>query len=690
MITVINKANKGLYNQLFEQVQEWLYTHDEAGEPVDLEDENARPLLGKATDPDTGEVIVDPETGEEVMETITSLEELFEFMYFITNFTPLYTRLPLDEEPFFIDADKRTISVPKDFATNGVSVQGDEVAEILFFKINRFFDATDLNECKIFIQWKSSEIDEQTGEPKQGVSKPWIQDIVSEPGYLIFGWPISSKITNTAGTVTFSVRFYRLDSNRKLIYSFSTLDQTVTIKPALDYEIENIGLEGSKIVVDDMSGSIMSRAVDSPASSGGLVAADPYWEPWVPGELTGWTQVDDPMSDPTNPEVLYEVMNLGLDNDNFSTKPIELSIAALSDDSGVVSYVWYKINKDGTPVTTLSDEETKFFKPVQYRETQDTGECIINKTYYYEDGNKFKAIALTEGVTVEDLIEEYETVYELVSTATLDEVGKYTATAKNRVGKSFSAPLEATTIFVPMPVEPVLGSLAATNNGILREEDTVELSVPVELFDEFGNDVSANGGKATYQWYCKSLDPEIEEADAIEEGIDAQLILTEDDPEGWYSVAVFNNLNKQAKKSTSEEVRVTKPAAKPAVTIDLENEDISLADAQAGLPVYVDNLEEFRLDGVDTVSYQWYQYRTTGHDFAADRAAARLGTYEINGDLRIDQLTGDTITDTVLRTSTEPLFIPPMGSNEVYFCEVINTYNGTTARSLSPFYNVAQ
>jgi len=181
MITVINKTNKGLYNQLFAQVQDWLSKHDAEGREVEAYSANA--LLGLVKD-ENGQLVVDEE-GNNIPETITSLEEFYSFMATITN-TPaleIYTRLPLDEPPFFIDANKRTIEVPKDFAANGVSVQGDEIAEILFFKIDRFFDATDLNECDIYVQWRSSELDEN-GKPKEGVSKTWIKDIESEPGYL--------------------------------------------------------------------------------------------------------------------------------------------------------------------------------------------------------------------------------------------------------------------------------------------------------------------------------------------------------------------------------------------------------------------------------------------------------------------------------------------------------------------------
>lgn len=678
MITVINKSNKGLYNQLFEQVQDWLYTHNQLGEEIEAFGEGA--LLGKTT------VEVDG-VETEVPETLTSLEELFSYMFYITNFAPIYTRLPLDEEPFFIDANARTISVPKDFATNGVSVQGDEVSEILFFKINRFFDAQDLNLCKIFIQWESSETDE-FGNQKKGVSRPWIQDIESEPGYLIFGWPISSKITKKPGVVTFSVRFYRLDNADKLIYSFSTLDQTVTIKPALDYDIEDIANDSDRYVVDDMTANLMLRAKNSPSSGGNLVALMPYWEAGIEDGLKGWTT--ELKSDGT---IKYQVMNLGIDPvTGFSNVPVKLTSAALSDDSGVVSYTWTKVDKTGNASLYLTDGETKFYKPVEYRVTDVLdNERIVNKAYYWKDGDRYKVIAPTtedNQTPFADLRAEDKDIYELVSEATLDEVGKYVAMATNRVGKVFSDDLVATAIYVPMPVAPELGELQATGTtGKILREDPVSLGLSVVLKDEFGNDVSEHGGKDTYVWRRRALG---EATPEVLEDTTEELILTPNDDnieslEGWYDVIVTNNLNKESLDSTSNAIRVTKPAVQLHVNL-VDTERISLAAAQEGISVNATGEEEYR-EAEDSITYQWYKYISAGSDADVDAAAARAGNYEVHGDIAIENLpAGDALTEAVIASSTTPTLIPPTTGD--FFCVVTNTYNGTTASRVSPFYNV--
>lgn len=706
MITVVNKTNKGLYNQLFHDVDSWLRTHNGEGEKIYDDQGNLRedlldptPLLeeAQAIDPRTGEPLVD-DSGNPVMDEISSLGELFTFMEFITKHAPIYTRLPLDEEPFFIDANKRSITVPKDFASNGVSVQGDEIAEILFFKINRFFDATDLSLCDIYVQWRSSELDEE-GKPKEGVSRTWIHDVDSEPGYLIFGWPISSAITKAAGNITFSVRFYRLDDGNDLIYSFSTLDQTVKILPALDFDIadENIGKEGSKYVVDDRAADIQSRAINSPAS-GSEAPELPYWEP---DKLALFKSELPQPQDAEGDAIEAWIVNLDVDNNGFSTVPLIYHMAALSDDGGIVSYSWNK-KRNGSSV---NNAEEPFYMSMDYIVTEDTEPAYTNKSYFYKEGNSYKIIPTGTSFS------EYDEIYELVSTVTMDSVGRYTPFAQNREGKFFSDRISATPLYVPYPATPELDDLVATPENILRGEGEeaipVTLTCDVELKDEFGNDVKETGGKATYVWKRSGLNRAgLEEGEGFEvlDGmVDDRLVLSaaDDDDEGYYFVTITNNLNKEAKSETSNVVRVTKPAQKVVLSIDTED-DMSIEVARTRtdkLAVTVENLEPYRdersvdnPDGEDYVTYQWYAYASSGSNVNTDKELARVGMYAdatggVNGDDPVD----DTFTtdEQSLTSAVTKNFVPPIEKGErTYFCVVTNHYNGTEKAVASPFYHV--
>lgn len=712
MITVINKTNKGLYNQLFNDVEEWLRTHNGEGQPIDGENVTDRdPLLGEvqAIDPETNQPMVDG-NGDPVMEpdSITSLGELFTFMEFITKYAPIYTRLPLDEEPFFIDANKRSIDVPKDFAANGISVQGDEIAEILFFKINRFFDATDLSQCEIYIQWKTSELDEN-GQQKEGVSRTWIQDIDSEPGYLIFGWPISSAITNTAGNVTFSVRFYRLNNADELIYSFSTLDQTVSIKPALDYDIEDIASDSNRYVVDDMAANIRDRAINSP-SSGAEAPELPYWEANKLNLFKSDIKVlrDPSGSDTEEANIKFYIMNLDMLN-GFSTKPLIFHMDALSEDSGIVSYSWTKVGINGS----VNNEDEPFYMAINYIVTDDDDSYRpTNKTYYRKEGNAYKAIP--NEVTLAEVRENDEDVYELVSTVTMAGVGRYTPFAQNRVGKYFSERITAIPVYVPYPAEPVLGGLIAKASAsselaiqpilwteVENEEEIavpIYLSCSVDLADEFGNDVAETGGTPTFVWKRRALggvDFEI-----LENMTQDQLVLSaaDENAEGYYQVVVTNNLNNEEADSASSILRVTKPAVKLVLAIDSDDEvNVTAArEREMHLPVTYSGQEPNRADE-DSVTYQWYWYRQgAGHTAADDKRAAAIGEYAdnqngVDGDIKIQDIRINDMPladQQVLDSATTPNFIPPADMEGTYFCVVTNHYNGTERSVASPFYSV--
>ena len=156
MITRITRDNAANYRNLYEKAEQLLKSAGVMSEYI-LDDQ------GNPT---------------EEVNKISSLEEYFSYMKNLTQLDKHFTMLPLDEDVFEIDLNTRQITVPPAFAKNGISVQGDEVAEIVYFKTDRFYDATDLapdpigdddeDTIGIYIQWESSAEDEN-GKPISGV-----------------------------------------------------------------------------------------------------------------------------------------------------------------------------------------------------------------------------------------------------------------------------------------------------------------------------------------------------------------------------------------------------------------------------------------------------------------------------------------------------------------------------------------
>ena len=160
---------------------------------------------------------------------------------------PLFFILPVDEPTFNINANTRTITVPTVFK-NGVSVKGDEIAETIYFTIDRYFDTTDFYDPKIkaVVQWQNANGDKNIS---MTTAKAVIEDQSEGTVKVIFGWPLSREITEYDGNVTFSVRFYNTEKENDidyLEYSWSTLNTTIKINPSLDLDI----IEGGFDTVD--------------------------------------------------------------------------------------------------------------------------------------------------------------------------------------------------------------------------------------------------------------------------------------------------------------------------------------------------------------------------------------------------------------------------------------------------------
>ena len=128
MITSVNKSNADKYSYLYERASEYLMSHKSDGTPLSAEDYGGDEAMMKYLQNPDGSYYLDEE-GNKVKAPISSLQEYFSYIQELSSLDMVYTVLPLDEEPFEINADTREISVPEAFKTNGISVKGDEISE---------------------------------------------------------------------------------------------------------------------------------------------------------------------------------------------------------------------------------------------------------------------------------------------------------------------------------------------------------------------------------------------------------------------------------------------------------------------------------------------------------------------------------------------------------------------------------
>lgn len=698
MITYVNSNNADKYSFLYSQASQDLRTHDANGNKVAMGSANALlqfvELSGdKALTADeyqAGRFYVKDASGNYVLcedsedkfnpdqvyyqsDDITSLDEYFSYIVELNKISKRYTILPLDEEVFEIDANARTITVPNSFKTNGISVQGDEVAEVVYFRINRFFDSMDLTLRDIYIEWKSAAKDEN-GKEISGVSVPWVIDTESDPGYIIFGWALTSKITAAAGNVTFAVRFYTFDKEKELLeYSLSTLQQTATIKPSLNFNLKDIIMDGS--LIDDPDALITDRFKNSQLSSGAVQAEIPTW-------ILDLKTADDTLTETdeaTGKKLVF--VNLAADGDGFKTVAITRDVQAMSSDAGQLSYTWKKYDLDTNRKLDLDFEITMVKSADTTRQP--------GKLYYIADADKAYILA-PDTVVFDPADPNYDAakaVYEKVSRGVINSIGKYLVVCTNRV-KNSTAINETWTLVVPRPVEPTI-TKDVEAVGILNEagEYKCVLSVGADKTD---------AGKLTYQWY--KLAPGTNEFVAIADANESTYqivgaVAGENDADtgcagdGYYMVKVTNNLNVELNGERaiddieSATCRVTHPAEPMVITV---KSDLSYAvsDIAKGDKLAIEanfragSGEPIQRTEDDKVIYQWYKYvlgsNTTVDD---DMEAAELGDYEIDNDRLIEG-------------ANEPTYQP--ASSGYYFCRVTNVYNGTEAHKISRFFSIVE
>lgn len=649
MITYVNSENAQKYSVLFDKASEALnqQTADELG------------------------ISLSELTPEQTVE-ISSLAEYFENIKSLVLIDKKYTILPVDEEVFEIDANARSIAVPDAFKKNGIGVQGDEIAEILYFKIARYFDATDLNETEIYIQW-------ETKEGIKGLSKEWVRDIESEPGYIIFGWPICSDITKVAGDVKFAVRFYKIladqnQENKFLAYSFGTLTQTVAIKPSLDFNIV-LSPDELELIEHNHEQFIIDRMVNSdPASSYATPAQSPVYTLNLLGNE--YSEGFDPNPADIDPEERkvyvwqrFEPYTAVVDGDEVERAHAILHVQASSPDAGVITYAWYKVGGDASltshikyiPVDAPAEGESRVLshdKPL-YTGLKSRDDLTEPDVFRLFTGDEYP---------VDQIL--YERVSELIVEQRVGDnpttTGFYYAVATNRVGSSTKS-LESNILEIPYPETPQLideGVSLVGENAIpvLDQENGVSIQAMVAPIDGEAA-IKPHEGTISYEWHFRApladniAEPD-DETDVIVEGNESVLTLDETAAEGFYSVIVKNALNGEEEASVeSSSIRLTMAPEELVIVEDwLGIAGYVPADPNHQAPansVLTVTLAAEGQPNFDEITYQWYQQ------------AGNAGMED----------------DILLTNETAASYATTFGGT--FYCVVTNHYNGQTQIAVS-------
>lgn len=608
-------------------------------------------MVTKVTNENKGLYQVLFKQASEVMDgaIISSLDEYFACFKTLAEADQIYTILPMDEPTFDIDANSREIIVPPEFKRNGISVQGDQIAEIIYFTIDRYFDTTDLydDDIHIVIQWETA-INGKTSD--KGISLAILKDVVrfKDEGKMLIGWAINNKITAQPGTVKFAVRFYRIQDN-ELTFSLSTLTQTAIINPGLDYSLDttnNIFL-GVETCHEDAQ-IVKNRFKDSVYNEGADAASAPYF-------------IKDlaPENVPQTEDGIY-LVDLNAENTYGFT------VKASSNDGGFISYEWYHTPIGGTPNSITGE--------FVYLPTTDT-EFNNSKVYYEKktvNGNEgYVPYAHSFGAEWPDIV-----LYEQLSGYNATSTGDYYVTAKNRKGV-MSATLNSQIVRVPGPAALAIQFPEGQENTILDENGNATLSITGNT-DQIGDTVS-------YIWKVEGNEELSKRENQDKNVVNTFSIETvpEDERAKFdkkVMVDVYASRNKTNTPVESKVFRITDEAHEVDINIVGTNFDLR-KDLKISVEVDISNVL------CDYLEYQWYRVVRTDDVDPVDSDYGNDPSNDVPLDSDLHE-PGDEDLEDLAHGVKGRIDYVDIKNNKViisthvynaknYYCRVINHVNGT-------------
>lgn len=499
--------------------------------------------------------------------SMSTLQEYFFYLKELVDKNEKYAVLPLDEAHFFIDANTRTIDIPSDFRKNGVGVQGDDSAETLYFKINRFFDDMDFgrDDVYILVQWEAG--------GKSGVSNTFRKDITSDPDYVIFGWLLDKQICQT-GSVKFSVRIISWAdvSHTQLLYSFNTLTATVGINTSLDFEIKELQAN------QDIAAIIKNRIKESPEPSQTIQLNAPVFV--LPEEGTEY---------------------LDLDANGIKS----LLALAYPNPQGIINYTWYS---NTVPNMTEAGKEYKTYEEV----TDKSGSPNYNITYYKktEDG---VYVVRPFDEKVNETFDADETIYQEVGRKDVNVAGEYTVSAKaSGTYMTSNETRSKHTWIIPTPLDIELTNSLEESVVLKNIENTIDVSAiivkeeiakPEDTTNRFYN-------KITYSWQKKDAGVDKEYQDILTAtNTTGEFTISNPDKEsqGYYKVKIVGTRNNISTEPVEKVYKVTLPASKPIVTVPTKAYTTNKIKAEC-------SIDEYQSEMGYSLTYKWYRVADTKED----------------------------------------------------------------------------
>lgn len=457
---------------------------------------------------------------------VENLEQFFGSIQEIADLDPKFLRLPLDEPMFEIDANSRKINVDATpFKANGLAVQGDHLAETVFFKIDRYYDTMDLMNTDIYVNWKMGSA---SGRDKCSIKS---DSIIS--GYIVFAWPIHDKITSKGGSLQFAIEL-NISQEGKNGYALNTIPATLNIK-------EGLVLVNPEVL--DMQNNIKSILINSSFGDGTAAVGEVKW---ATGNGAGLVK-------DLNGE-FAEVINLKANVDPvtgaLSSVPVTLYALAAAGRDAIIMY---------------SDSNKIPIKDPAYVAL--TAESVINDdvVYYIKETDGVYQVATSEQIAAFGTENEVP-LFVAVAEVELNKVGSYSVNAQGvkydtidkdtRVKIGASALVECHPVRVPEADTPVEIHITAPAQEYNPQYSFVDGTDAIFLAENANLELSASAtmpnndyGLLSFVWKKDN------EEEAVQDNgfSDVNLSTLEIASEGSYTVEVKHYRNGDTIKSIVSE-----------------------------------------------------------------------------------------------------------------------------------------
>lgn len=183
---------------------------------------------------------------------ITQSQEYYNNLWRIESPNPphLAILIPGEETVYNIDLNTRTIDAPE-----YLSVEQDHKSEIIYFKVDRYYEAMDLADTVCIIQYTNK----TTG--RSGCYAVPFYDTITystnevDENYkpkILFPWCIDALATEKAGQLEYAIKFFKVADNNTIVYTLNTVPAVSKILKGLNPEDNEESLNPNASILEQL------------------------------------------------------------------------------------------------------------------------------------------------------------------------------------------------------------------------------------------------------------------------------------------------------------------------------------------------------------------------------------------------------------------------------------------------------